>query len=35
MGNIDTALEYWKKAKENGTGSEFLEKKINDKKLYE
>jgi len=35
LGNADKALEFWKKAKEKGTGSEFLEKKINDKKLYE
>ena len=35
LGNVDNALEYWKKAKEIGVGSEFLEKKISDKKLYE
>jgi len=35
LGKVDNALEYWKKAKEAGTGSEFLEKKISDKKLYE
>ena len=35
LGKADNALEYWKKAKETGTGSEFLEKKISDKKLYE
>jgi tetratricopeptide (TPR) repeat protein len=35
LGNTEKALEYWKEAKEKGKGSEFLEKKINDKKLYE
>jgi tetratricopeptide (TPR) repeat protein len=29
------ALEYWKKAKDTGRGSEFLDKKLADKKLYE
>lgn len=29
------AFEYWKKAKEAGTGSEFLDKKIAEKKLIE
>jgi tetratricopeptide (TPR) repeat protein len=31
----EEALIYWKQAKENGSGSEFLDKKISDKKLYE
>jgi len=28
-------LEYWQKAKKAGKGSDLLEKKIIDKKLYE
>lgn len=32
---VDKAVEYWKEAAETGQGSEFLEKKILDKKLYE
>lgn len=36
LGNTDKALEYWMKAKEAGTDvTEFLDKKIKDKKLYE
>lgn len=31
----DEALFYWKEAKAAGSGSEFLDKKIADKKLYE
>lgn len=31
----ENALMYWKKAEENGGKSEFLKKKIADKKLYE
>lgn len=31
----EEALFYWKEAKTAGTGSEFLDKKIADKKLYE
>lgn len=31
----DRAMEYWIKAKQKGTGSPLLDKKINDKKLYE
>jgi Tfp pilus assembly protein PilF len=31
----DLALEYWHKAKVAGNGSEFLNKKIEDQKLYE
>jgi tetratricopeptide (TPR) repeat protein len=34
-GEKDRALEYWKKARETGKGSDFLDKKISDKKLYE
>ncbi len=37
LNNIIKALEYWNKAKaiNNGQGTEFLDKKIADKKLYE
>ncbi|TND10100.1 MAG: hypothetical protein FD123_348 [Bacteroidetes bacterium] len=35
LGRTDDALTNWKKAKEKGGGSDFLDKKINDKKLYE
>ncbi len=35
LGNVDKALEYWEKAKTIGKGSEFLDKKINEKKIYE
>lgn len=35
LNNIDKAVEYWNKAKLAGEGSEFLDKKIQDKKLYE
>lgn len=35
LGNTTKALEYWEKAKLKGDGSEFLEKKINEGKLYE
>lgn len=35
LGEINKALEYWKKAKNEGGGSQFIEKKINDKKLYD
>lgn len=36
MGNIDEALTYWKKAQGGeGDKGEFLDKKINDRKLYE
>jgi tetratricopeptide (TPR) repeat protein len=31
----DQALLYWEKAKAKGSGSEFLDKKITEKKLYE
>jgi tetratricopeptide (TPR) repeat protein len=33
--STDKALEYWKKAKAKGKGSDFLDKKISDLKLYE
>jgi tetratricopeptide (TPR) repeat protein len=32
---VDEALKYWKKAKETGSYSEWLDKKITDKKYYE
>lgn len=35
LGDIIKAYEYWVKAKKIGNGSEFLQKKIEDKKLYE
>lgn len=35
IGDKEKALEYWQKAKNVGNGSEFLLKKITDKKLYE
>ncbi|HTB31255.1 MAG TPA: tetratricopeptide repeat protein [Bacteroidia bacterium] len=35
LGEKDLALEYWVKAKDKGAGSDLLEKKIKDKKLYE
>ncbi len=35
MGNKKKAIKYWKKAKDLGEGSEFLEKKISEKKLFE
>lgn len=35
LGNSDSALEYWKKAKAAGDVSDFIDKKISDKKLYE
>ena len=35
LGNTTKALEYWEKAKLKGEGSEFLEKKMNEGKLYE
>ncbi len=34
-GNTSKALEYWKKAKAAGGASDLIDKKINDKKLYE
>ncbi len=35
LGDKKEALEYWKKASEKKDFSEFLNKKINDKELYE
>jgi Tfp pilus assembly protein PilF len=35
LGEPDKALEYWKDAKKAGGGSDLLDKKIADKKLYE
>jgi tetratricopeptide (TPR) repeat protein len=35
LGETDKALEYWIKAKNKGKGSDYLEKKITDKKMYE
>jgi tetratricopeptide (TPR) repeat protein len=35
LGNEEEAVEFWKKANEAGGASEFLPKKIADKKLYE
>ena len=35
LGDTDTALKNWKKAKDNGGDSPILEKKINEKKYVE
>ena len=35
LGNISKAEEYWIKAKEKGPGSDMLNRKISEKKLYE
>ena len=35
LGEREKALEYWEKAREKGNGSEFLNKKIEDRTLYE
>ncbi|MBW6460479.1 MAG: tetratricopeptide repeat protein [Bacteroidales bacterium] len=35
MGDKEGAVEYWEKAIEAGEGSEFLEKKVREKKYYE
>ena len=35
LGDKENALQYWLKAKLQGNGTEFLQKKIADKKLYE
>lgn len=35
LGDTEKALENWRKAKSYGGGSELLDKKINEKKLYE
>lgn len=34
-GNVDKALQFWRLAKEKGETSEWIDKKITDKKLYE
>jgi tetratricopeptide (TPR) repeat protein len=34
LNDREKALEYWNKALQKGGGSEFLQKKINDKKIY-
>ena len=34
-GQVEAAAKYWEAAKENGIGSELLDKKIADKQLYE
>jgi Tfp pilus assembly protein PilF len=35
LGNTDKAIQYWQNALKTGKGSEFLEKKVKEKKLYE
>ena len=35
LNDTEQAIEYWKRARQQGGHSEFLEKKIADKKLYE
>jgi len=35
LGRVEEAVTHWKNAKAKGGGSELLDKKINDKKLYE
>lgn len=35
LGNADKALEYWKLAKQKGLDSKLIDKKIQEKKLYE
>ncbi len=35
LGNKQEAIRYWEKAREAGDGSEFLQRKIKDKTLYE
>jgi len=35
LGEIENALKYWMDAKKTGNTTEFIDKKINDKKLYE
>jgi pentatricopeptide repeat protein len=35
LGNVDKAVEYWKKSKEKGSENTDIDKKINDRKLYE
>lgn len=35
LGNVEKAVEYWKKAKEAGEASEHIDKKINERKYIE
>ena len=35
LGDTENALKYWRDAKKTGNTTEFIEKKISDKKLYE
>ncbi|XZF14245.1 tetratricopeptide repeat protein [Chitinophagaceae bacterium MMS25-I14] len=35
LGNASKAVEYWKRAKEKGSDSKLIDKKIQDQKLYE
>ncbi len=35
LADLNKAVDYWKKAKASGEGSEFLDKKIREQKLYE
>ncbi len=35
LGDVESAVLYWEKAAEAGNGSEFLDKKIQDRTLYE
>lgn len=35
LGEVDTAIQYWQKAKEKGSSSDLIDKKIEDRKLYE
>ena len=35
LGNVNEAVEYWKKAKESGDHSEQIDRKINDRAYYE
>ena len=35
MGDTLKALEYWQQSKDAGDGSEFLDKKLQEKKLFD
>ena len=35
LGSVKEAVEYWKKAKESGSESEFIDKKIEEEQLFE
>lgn len=35
LGRTDEALDYWKQAQESGNASEFIDRKVADKQLYE